>query len=336
MAFPLALLQQISADPSTAAPDPLAPDPSGNTPIVVPGAISDPSADSMPYDDFNLRNGRAVIERDRAFNDTEGAVDPSRKDRRGPFGSRGTLRDILGTVGDAFLIQSGNDPMYAPRRERERLSDAMAGFTQDPMAAIERVAGINPQAAQAMLEQYQLNQDRTADNQRMQGQAQTQADQERRQAINNARDNAARLLNAAATSGDPAQAFQQVLPQIQQMASAYSLSLEDIAMRADMSPEQLSMIAQAGMTPYQQNRVPQYERGLDIREQRAGESARANRVRESIQREAEQGRNSRAQMNEEGRNNRSSNSNGDGPRSLRGSSNAASSDRPRFGRPRSQ
>lgn len=60
--------------------------------------------------------------------------------RKGMFGVKGTLRDVLGTIGDAFLVQSGNKQMYAPRRDQERMGDALAGFTQDPMAALERLA----------------------------------------------------------------------------------------------------------------------------------------------------------------------------------------------------
>lgn len=344
MAFPLALLQQVSAIPGLNAPDPLAPDPSGNTPIVVPGSISDPTQDSIPYEDFNLRNGLAILERDRAFEDTEGAVDPSRADRRGPFGARGTLRDILGTIGDAFLVQSGNERIYAPRREQERLSDAMAGFTQDPMAAIERVAGINPEAAQAMLEQYQLNQDRTVDNERMAGQAQMEAGRERRLAVNDARDNAARLLAAAAASENPETAFAQVLPDIQRMAQTYGLSLDDIAVRSGMSPQELRMYAQAGMTPYQQQRIPQMQYGLETgrmnaetAQGRAAETGRHNRATEGQAAANEAGRNQRAAEAEAGRDRRSEASgNGNGPRTLRGATDTtAQENRPRFGRPRS-
>lgn len=63
---------------------------------------------------------------------------PERK--RGYFGTKGTLRNILGTLSDAFLVQGGADAQYAPLRERERLADAMTGYTQNPQAAAERMA----------------------------------------------------------------------------------------------------------------------------------------------------------------------------------------------------
>ena len=77
--------------------------------------------------------------------------------RKGMFGIKGTLRDILGTVGDAFLVQSGNKQVYAPQRAQERRSDAMAGFTQDQMAAVERMAQEDPDTAIKLYEYVQSN-----------------------------------------------------------------------------------------------------------------------------------------------------------------------------------
>lgn len=69
---------------------------------------------------------------------------------KGAFGQKGTLRDILGAVGDALLLQSGHNQIYAPKREQEKLSSAMYGFTDNPMEAIERVGLVNPKAAETM------------------------------------------------------------------------------------------------------------------------------------------------------------------------------------------
>lgn len=63
---------------------------------------------------------------------------PQRKG--GYFGTKGTLRNILGAVSDAFLVQGGADARYAPLREREKMADAMTGYTQNPQAAAERMA----------------------------------------------------------------------------------------------------------------------------------------------------------------------------------------------------
>lgn len=79
------------------------------------------------------------------------------QEHKGRFGQKGLLRDILGTIGDAFLVQSGNKPIYGPKRQQERESDAMVGFSRNPLAAIERLAQENPEAAREMYEKYQTN-----------------------------------------------------------------------------------------------------------------------------------------------------------------------------------
>ena len=90
----------------------------------------DPTAEEEP---LQLGNAALLLEAQAA-----GENAPQRK--RGYFGTKGTLRNILGTLSDAFLVQGGADPQYAPLRERERLSDAMTGYTQNPQAAAERMA----------------------------------------------------------------------------------------------------------------------------------------------------------------------------------------------------
>lgn len=92
----------------------------------------------------------------RSFEDDFGSeYEP--QERKGRFGTKGVLRDILGTLGDAFLVQGGADAVYQPRREKEKEADAMAGFSRNPLRAIERLAQENREAAQKMWEKYQTN-----------------------------------------------------------------------------------------------------------------------------------------------------------------------------------
>jgi hypothetical protein len=60
--------------------------------------------------------------------------------RNGYWGTKGTLRNILGTLSDAFLVQGGGEAEYKNLRDRERMSDAMYGFTDNPQQAMERLA----------------------------------------------------------------------------------------------------------------------------------------------------------------------------------------------------
>jgi hypothetical protein len=56
----------------------------------------------------------------------------------------GTLRNVLGALGDAFLVGSGRQPVYEPRMENQQIGQAMAGADpNDPnsmYAAAQRVA----------------------------------------------------------------------------------------------------------------------------------------------------------------------------------------------------
>ena len=74
---------------------------------------------------------------------------------KGMFGIKGTARDILGVLGDAFLTQSGNKQIYRPQREQERQADALASFTDNPLEAVQRLnnAGF-PEQAQELYKNY--------------------------------------------------------------------------------------------------------------------------------------------------------------------------------------
>jgi len=69
----------------------------------------------------------------------------------GMFGMKGTIRDIIGSIGDALLVQGGRNPVYAPQKREEKLGVAMQGFDQDPEGAIARMRqlGFGKEAAEA-------------------------------------------------------------------------------------------------------------------------------------------------------------------------------------------
>ena len=69
--------------------------------------------------------------------------------------------NIIGRIADAFLVQGGAQPMYAPKLEQLRLSEALRHFQTEPEMAIERATKISPQFSM-------LLQDRFEDNKRQQ------------------------------------------------------------------------------------------------------------------------------------------------------------------------
>lgn len=84
---------------------------------------------------------------------------------QGMFGVKGTLRDVIGLLGDAFLTQAGRDPIYGPGREREREAEAMLGFAENPMEAVQRLARVNPDSAQKLYDVITDNQRQMIDTQ---------------------------------------------------------------------------------------------------------------------------------------------------------------------------
>ena len=99
------------------------------------------------------------------------AAQENRPERKGMFGIKGTLRDVVGILGDAFLVQGGGQPVSMLRRDRERQADALVGMTagmdrSDPavaarLNAAERTLYENPALGLEMvkdLEAQQLNQ----------------------------------------------------------------------------------------------------------------------------------------------------------------------------------
>lgn len=122
---------------------------------------------SEPDAPTTFQGNREIL---RAALDSLGATQEFVKDsptRSGMFGIKGTLRDILGTLGDAFLVQGGGQAVYQPQRQQERMADAMAGFSLgDPasmQASIERLsaAGFGKEA-QALFELASQNTARQA------------------------------------------------------------------------------------------------------------------------------------------------------------------------------
>lgn len=76
---------------------------------------------------------------------------------KGMFGVNGTLRDIIGGLGDAMLVQAGRNPMYDPARDQEKIGDAFQQYGFGTPEAIQAVAAINPQLAQQMYNQQEMN-----------------------------------------------------------------------------------------------------------------------------------------------------------------------------------
>lgn len=193
---------------------------------------------------------------------------------KGLFGVKGTLRDVLGFLGDSLLVGSGKDAIYGKTRQRELEGDAMAGFTQDPLGASERMTGINPGRAQELQELAINEQIKQAQLKSMDAQRRSVIDQNSLENITKLRNLAARMLGSPGGQKNPELAFKQ----INDLARGYGVSIEQLGLRPDMTPEERDIYASGDMTIQQQRNLPMRERQLDIAQQNASaNTTRANR-----------------------------------------------------------
>lgn len=192
----------------------------------------------------------------------------SAPERSGMFGTRGTLRNILGVLGDAFLVQGGADAVYAPQRERERLSDAVVGMTnsnEDYRAAVERAAYIDHAAATEMYDNYLVNEvDRLrADNNRYNYESLAR---KRNSDVNEtALTRSQRLLGAVRNESELAM----VMRSIQQQAAADGVTMEQLGIDPGWSVEEATAFANGEMPVYQARNLPLAERRTASEEYRA-------------------------------------------------------------------
>lgn len=195
--------------------------------------------------------------------------------RKGMFGIKGTFRDILGAIGDTFLMASDNDPYYQPRRDRERASDAMVGFTRggdQSKAAMERLAYENPELAQELYKIYNQAETNRANSESQKASRESMIQDRRYRTTMDMGNYAARLL--AAAGDDPARQAQ-ALAQIEQRAALFGIGLDDIGLSKTMDPDQLGMYSFGDMTVNQQQNLPLRQRQVATGEKNA-DTARIN------------------------------------------------------------
>lgn len=75
----------------------------------------------------------------------------------------GTMRNVLGGLGDAFLMMAHKPETYRPRMEQQLVGNAMAGYAHNPQAAIERVAGTGVPGS----DQMAMNMENALENRKM-------------------------------------------------------------------------------------------------------------------------------------------------------------------------
>jgi hypothetical protein len=247
-------LARLSATSTPAGTDPSQAAPDDGQPIVVEGNPARPVQPSLPPrmplapQPPHLTNGptppdlgnRSYVEAARA------AVENDRK-------PKSHLKGILEKLGDAVLINSGRKPMWHDRQEEEDMSNAMQGFTNDPLAAMERMNSVNADKTQEYYKNYQENQYKQGQLKSIDANRQSEQDKRHYDVVKDARITASRML--ARAGGDPAKQAA-AMGLIQQYAEQNKVGLDELGLHPGMDPDQLDLYAHTDMSGYQQSQVP--------------------------------------------------------------------------------
>lgn len=199
--------------------------------------------------------------------------------RKGMFGVKGTLRDILGTVGDAFLVQSGRQGIYGPQRDREKVGSAQYDMTTNPLEAVERLNAQGfPEQATELAKLYESQEIKKAQLAALQESKTATNDDKRYKREQDFGNWAARLLQS--TKGNPEKlATAQQL--ISDRATKYDIEADGLGL-SNLTPERADLLSRSDMTVRQQEELPRTDRRLDISDGQldvARQNAESNRTR---------------------------------------------------------
>jgi hypothetical protein len=241
----------------------------GNRPQAQQERASVSGVPAADYGGINLDNSemRSLVsrnaeqtERDSRNGNEELGIEP----RKGMFGIKGTLRDILGLVGDSFLIGGGGSAIYAPQREKERRADALAGESVDPDGAFERLNHYDPEGAQALKDQYGRR--TNAENSNLIS-AQNATRQQTDSDIDNrdkAMERIMRWVDATKSNPDArANLFSDVIPKF---LEGRGLTLDDLPFDQFMTDEDAAVISSGDVSVNQARSLERRDRQLTVSE----------------------------------------------------------------------
>lgn len=217
-----------------------------------------------PEDNPNIAT--RLIGNTNAVQAAQQAVDKGQEvsERKGMFGIKGTLRDILGLVGDTFLIGSGANPIYMPRRDQERLGDAAAGYTEDPRAAAERLAQLpgGLQIGRDLLEEAQNSDLKKAQLESLTATREDLAASRRASRYDKARPALTALFNKPGAYLEDGSVNPRAKAMAETIANRYGFNLQDF-IEEGMTGEDYKLFAGTGTNTYQQETLEDRERQMD-------------------------------------------------------------------------
>jgi hypothetical protein len=204
---------------------------------------------------------------------------------KGLFGVKGTLRDVLGLLGDSYLMVNGRNPYYAPIRRGEKYGDILAGkyinnaeenFINNPLLAIQRLVeeGFGQEAAslyqnhvknEAAKQQAALNEARLSRQEARDAQLALQGEASRGK---NLQETIARTYSGITD--------QNTLDQFNAMLAS---RLKGTTLEGHPLPRTVQEAQRYGIQPYQQQRLEDYDVGLGIQQQNANTNQATSRPR---------------------------------------------------------
>lgn len=226
--------------------------------IVVQGANRVPADDAAAPADA----GPPPVPR-RVFSDRSKLVPPTKDQekeivpRHGAFGVKGTLRDVLGILGDSMLMASGQKGTYLPKRAEEKDADALYGITDGPAAqreAIERyIQRGHAKDGAALFNQYQTQQYQQ-DSLHSQDEARKALDNDRQ--FTNKNQGTAAMQRAVAQGKTPEQRARIVAHYGPMISQRVGVPLEDLGIYEGMTDDDLVAYGDSDMNVYQSRQLP--------------------------------------------------------------------------------
>lgn len=157
---------------------------------------------------------------------------------------------FLGQIGDFLLMRRGMQPVFRQRTDEANLKSAMQGFQKDPETAISRVRQVDPELAAKLQEQ----QSRVNANNALTQQREAARMQQGSNVLGS-------MLGSITKSKDPAAIYSKTLPTMRAYAEAMHFPSDMLPDTYD--PDIVGTLQNGGLSVYQQQRLDQYNRGLN-------------------------------------------------------------------------
>lgn len=186
----------------------------------------------------------------------------------------GTLSKVLGLLGDAYLVHHGRAPAYLQAQQQQTEANAMAGYDQNPQAAIQRLTATAEPGSLDTADKLR----QTLASQQLQKQIQEQNFQYKAAQIADQKNRIAQSMagtwgaaaSAAKTPNDYNNIYQQATARAQSLDPSFDASIFGLPHPEDWKPGQ-----QYGATEGQSLRNQATTRGQDMTQQNAQTAAGA-------------------------------------------------------------